>query len=69
MSRCIDCKRFDLRTQPKLSAHLFGLCKAGARWAFLSASHQRECGQYSEAPKDVRAARQAWMAKIERVPR
>ena len=58
---CVDCERFSLKDRPEMARTGFGTCAMRSRFIVYAALRDHDCGQYSEAPHDIRDARRKWL--------
>ena len=63
--RCIGCANFDLRTNPAMARHGFGVCGKDSRFKFHPAQQERTCERHKPAPEAITAKRVAWLASAD----
>lgn len=79
--RCLDCQHMSIRPHPGTVDHRsresaakittqrgFVRCLRGDHYRFLSPMHQRDCQRFAQAPAELIASREAWMAKATEAP-
>ena len=61
--QCINCKRIDLRSDPKMTKVGFARCELAARWQYKSVVWPRECAKHVPVEKETAQKRVDWYQK------
>lgn len=61
MIQCVDCKRFNLRAEPKMAVVGFGGCTLAPKYEFRSAVYGHDCKHFEAEKTETVAARRAWL--------
>ena len=61
--QCINCKRIDLRSDPKMTKVGFARCELAARWQYKSVVWQRECAKHTPVDEGTAQKRVEWYQK------
>lgn len=62
--KCLNCEKFDLQSNRAMAKVGFGRCPKDPAATFVSATFERSCKSFKQAPAAITGPRETWAKKL-----